>query len=83
MFFKLHYRHKLHTKCLKHQLELLLLQKGNAIPVKGWTGPEGSRKSRFSTYKDSRCMKVVGLSALRTSRLYPQEIFLVLISVRG
>jgi hypothetical protein len=51
--------------------------KGKAIPLQAWTGPEGSR------FQDNRHMKVVRLSALRTGHLYPQEISLVLISVRG
>jgi len=56
--------------------------KGKAVPLQGWSGPEGSRKLKFpdfvtTAYDGGR------LSALRVGRLYPQELLLVLISVRG
>jgi len=53
--------------------------KGKAVPLQAWTGPEGSRKLRLVTAAQNGG----GLPALRTGRLYPQEILLVLISVRG
>jgi hypothetical protein len=47
------------------------------------TGPGGSWRLRLPGFLNNRHMKVVRLSALRTGRLYPQEGFLVLISVKG
>ena len=56
--------------------------KGKAVPLQAWTGPEGSRKLWLPDYVTT-AQDSGRLSALRTGRLYPQEIFLVLISVRG
>jgi hypothetical protein len=56
--------------------------KGKAVPLQAWSGPEGSRKLRFPDYmitaQDDG--KVVSLTHRPT---LPKEMLLVLISVRG
>jgi hypothetical protein len=48
-------------------------KKGKAVPLQAWTGPQGSlgfQEVEAPRFLDSRHMKVVRLSALRTGRVY-------------
>jgi hypothetical protein len=57
--------------------------KGKAVPLQAWSGPEFSRKLRFPDYMTTAQDggKIVSLTQRPT--LPPEEIVLVLISVRS
>ena len=55
---------------------------GNKVK-QSYYGPWGFQEVEASRFQDNRHVKVVRLSAIHTVRLYPQEIFLVLISAKG
>jgi hypothetical protein len=65
-----------HLSPNKHCTQLSLGKgKGKAIPLLAWTGPEGSRRLRLPDFK------TIGTYA--PAAFNPQELFLVLISVRS
>jgi hypothetical protein len=59
------------------KLTLFSPTKGKAVPLQAWCGPEGSRKLRFPDFTTT------AQDGGKVVSIYPQEMFLVLISVRG
>ena len=55
---------------------------GKAIPLQAWTGLEGSRRLRLPDFKTIGTWRWQGCEPYAPAGLYPQETFLVLISVR-
>jgi len=71
------------AEVISETLAVFMQVKGKGVPLQARCGPEGSRRFRLPDFHDIRHMNVVRSSASRTDRLYPQEMFMVLIFTRG
>jgi hypothetical protein len=57
--------------------------RGKVIPLQAWTGPEESRRLRLPDFKTIGTWRWYGCQPYALTAFIPQEIFLVLISVRN
>jgi len=82
----------LKVQLITHRLNVLTAQstcnfvehsKGKAIPLQAWRGPEGSRRLRLPDFKTIGIWRWQGCQPYAPAAFTLQEIFLVLISVRG
>jgi hypothetical protein len=64
-------------------ITILKGKKLQAVPLQAWSGPEGSRKFRFADFMTTAQNGSKVVSFTQCPPLPPQEIHLVLISVRG
>jgi len=60
---------------------IIIMIKGKAVPLQARSAPEGFRKLRFPDFMTT-AQDGGRLSALATDHLYPQEMLLILISVK-
>jgi hypothetical protein len=66
-----------------HGIQFLVFPKGKAIHLQAWTGSERFQEAEIPIFQDNLHMKVVRFQPYVPAAFTPQEIFLVLISVRG
>ena len=57
--------------------------KGKSVPLQAWSGPEGSRKLRLPDFMTTAQDGGKGCQPYSPAAFIPQEILVVLISVRG